>query len=379
MSLDPARTWFRYHNLFLGLLRLELRRTLPEEVPALHELAARWLAQHGQVTDAIRQLQAAGDWARAARMLGDHSLSLSLDGQAETVRELLRSFPAQMTLDSPELAPVQAIADLDEMRLDAAAGRIEVARSYAATAPPDRQQRLRLQVASLDLLLGRLRGQFDRALERTVTLPAPATDPGSPEAALARDLRALALMNLGVTQAWWLHLRNSERHLADGAALAHEIGRPYLEVACLAYLGFASTAHSVADAQRRSEEALELATRHGWEQQPVIAPALTTLAGMMIWRGEWGAGKQLLDRARLAARTGSEPGIRLLLHMAEGMLHAATGRHREALEMFIAAGHEQSMMAGGSARDARHQGPQAGQAGRNPQREGRDQPFPGRS
>ena len=32
VSLDPDRTWFRFHQLFGDLLRLELRRTLPEEV-----------------------------------------------------------------------------------------------------------------------------------------------------------------------------------------------------------------------------------------------------------------------------------------------------------------------------------------------------------
>ena len=30
VSLDPERTWFRYHHLFADLLRLELRRALPE-------------------------------------------------------------------------------------------------------------------------------------------------------------------------------------------------------------------------------------------------------------------------------------------------------------------------------------------------------------
>ena len=40
LSLDPARTWFRYHHLFADLLRLELRRRLPEELPVLHRLAA---------------------------------------------------------------------------------------------------------------------------------------------------------------------------------------------------------------------------------------------------------------------------------------------------------------------------------------------------
>ena len=44
VSLDPARTWFRYHHLFADLLRLELRRRLPEELPVLHRLAAHGLA-----------------------------------------------------------------------------------------------------------------------------------------------------------------------------------------------------------------------------------------------------------------------------------------------------------------------------------------------
>ena len=44
VSLDPGRTWFRYHHLFADLLRLELRRTLAEQVPTLHRRAAVCLA-----------------------------------------------------------------------------------------------------------------------------------------------------------------------------------------------------------------------------------------------------------------------------------------------------------------------------------------------
>ena len=36
VSLDPERSWFRYHHLFADLLALELRRTAPEELPGLH-------------------------------------------------------------------------------------------------------------------------------------------------------------------------------------------------------------------------------------------------------------------------------------------------------------------------------------------------------
>ena len=105
VSLDPGRTWFRYHRLFADLLRLEVRRTLPEEVPALHRQAAGWFIRQGHVVDAIRHTQAAGDWPDAAQLLADHSFSLTLDGQAQTMQALVRAFPRGG--DHPELAVVR--------------------------------------------------------------------------------------------------------------------------------------------------------------------------------------------------------------------------------------------------------------------------------
>ena len=136
VSLDPGRTWFRYHHMFRDLLRLELRRTLPEDIPDLHRLAARWFADHAQTAEAIRHLQAAGDWTEAARLLTDHALSLTLDGQAGTVAALLRAFPARARPGLPGLALVHAIADLDQLHLDQADAHLDVARAYAATTHP---------------------------------------------------------------------------------------------------------------------------------------------------------------------------------------------------------------------------------------------------
>jgi len=80
-----------------------------------------------------------------------------------------------------------------------------------------------------------------------------------------------------------------------GAVLAREIGRPYLEVACLAQLGFASLVlHSFATTKRRCREAIALAERHGWGAEPVIAPALIMLAGALIWTGEFDEGERWL-------------------------------------------------------------------------------------
>jgi LuxR family maltose regulon positive regulatory protein len=346
VSLDPGRTWFRYHHMFSGLLRLELRRTLPGDIPKLHRLAAHWFAEHAQTADAIRHLQAAGDWTEAARLLTDHALSLTLDGQAGTVAALLRSFPARTGEESPELALVYTIADLDQNRLEEAQAHLEIARSYAATTPPARRHRLRTAIASVDLLLARLRGHFDGVFEQVDALPAPTIGRSNADVALGSDLRAVALLNLGVTEAWSLRLADSERHLLEGAALARDIGRPYLEVACLAHLGLASTIHSFALARQHCEEAIALATRYGWDAEPVIAPAQATLAGTLIWTGEFDHGEQWLDRARRATRSGGEPGVRLLVDLISATLPAARGHHRPALAEFVAADQAQALMVG---------------------------------
>ena len=336
VSLDPERTWFRYHHLLADFLRLELRRTRPEEVPALHRRAAGWFTQHGQVADAIRHTQAAGDWPDAARLLADHSFSLTLDGQMQTMQALLRAFPRGAPADDPELALVRAEDDLLHGHLDEAAAHLAVAETYVQTAPLDRQRRLRVAVVSLKLSLATRRGHLAGVSEQARFLASPVTGPSDEDIALGSDLRAVALLNLGTVEAY-LGLADAERHLREGAVLARRIGRPYLEVRCLAQLGFASEILPLATIQRRCREAIELAERHGWGAEPWIAPALIALAGTMVWTGEFAEGERCLQRTARALQADTGADIRLLVHLASGMLQAGRGRHHEALEEFGAA------------------------------------------
>jgi LuxR family transcriptional regulator, maltose regulon positive regulatory protein len=347
MSLDAERTWFRFHHLFADLLRLELRRTPPEQVPTLHLRAAQWFAQHGQVVDAIRHTQAAGDWPDAARLLADHSFSLTLDGQAQTIQALVRAFPPGA--DYPELAVVRAGGDLVQGRLDEAAAHLALAEAHAETAPPDRQRHLRVAIASLKLSLARRRGHLAGVLEQAEFLSSPVTGQSDEDIALDSDLRAVALMNVGIVEAWSLGRPDAERHLAEGAILAREIGRPYLEVGCLAELCFASKIHSFATTQARCREAIALADRYGWGAEPVISPALITLAAAVIWTGDLDQGERWLRRAAQALEGDAGPRIRVLLHNASGMLQADRGRLHEALEEFSAAERLQSQMVGSHA------------------------------
>jgi LuxR family maltose regulon positive regulatory protein len=349
VSLDPARTWFRYHHLFADLLRLELRRRLPEEVPVLHRLAAGWFSQHGEIVDTIRHTQAAGDWSDAARLLADHSFGLTLDGQAQTIQTLLQAFPPGAVTEGPDLPLARATSDLAQGRLDEGAAHLAVAETSITATPPDRKHRLEVAIAALKLSLARKRGHLTEVVEQVRFLASPVTGQSDEDIALDSDLRAVALMNLGTVEAWSLANQDSQRHLQEGADLARKIGRPYLEVACLAELAFASKIEPFATTRRRCREAIALAEQHGWGAEPVISPALVNLAGALIWTGEFDEGDRWLRRTVRALETDTGPGIRLLLHLGTGMLWSGRRRQREALAEYSAAEDLQAQLDGSHA------------------------------
>src|SRR6266704_3371576 len=199
------------------------------------------------------------------------------------------------------------------------------------------KHRLEVAIAALKLSLARKRGHHAGVVEQVRFLASPITAQSDEDIALDSDLRAVALMNLGTVEAWSLGNQDSQRHLQEGADLARRIGRPYLEVACLAELAFASKIEPFATTRRRCREAIALAEQHGWGAEPVIALALVNLAGALIWTGEFDEGERWLRRTARALETDTGPIIRLLLHMGTGMLMSGRHRQHEALAEYSAA------------------------------------------
>ncbi len=345
VSLDAQRTWFRYHHLLADFLRLQLRRRLADEVPDLHRRAAQWFADHGEVVEAVRHTLAAGDWPDAARLLADHLFSLTLDGQEGTIAALLRSFPAGASADHPELALAHAAVQLAHGRLEEAAAQLGLAESLIQNAPPARR-RLAVAIASLRLALARRSGQFTEVIDQVNLLDASIAEGSNEPIAMSSELRAVALMNLGIVETWSGRFDDAERHLSEGAMLAHAIGRPYVELACRAHQGFPSTFVSLDTARERARQAVALAERHGWDDRPILAPALGAVAGTAIWMGEFDEGERWLRRAWEVADPQIDPAAAVLVHMVTGMLHAGRGQHQSALEAFAAAAHAQSLLTG---------------------------------
>ena len=346
MSLDPERTWFRYHHLLADFLRLELRRRFADELSDLHRTAAKWLADHGDVVEAVRHTIAAGDWPDAARLVADHSFSWVLEGQAGTIDAVLQTFPEGASADHPDLALAHAASEVNHGRMEQAAAQLDLAESHIQSALPARRRRLAVAIASLRLALARRSGQFGEVIDQVNLLDASISDESNDQVAVGSELRAVALLNLGIVETWSRRFDDAERHLSEGAALAQTIGRPYLEVACRAHQIFPTRLVSLASARERGRQAVALAERYGLDDRPILAPALGAAAFWATWMGEFDEGETALRRAWEVAKPQIDPAAAVLLHLVTGQLHIARGRRQAALEAFAAGAHAQSQLTG---------------------------------
>ena len=342
VSLDAARSWFRYHHLFADLLQLELRRTAPGEVTALHEAAAGWFAEHGFPVEAIRHAQAARDWGLAARLLADHWPGLHLGGQAATVHVILAGFPAGATAADAELATVAAADELAQGSLEEAERLLGLAaRRFEgpASVPAGRRGQAQLLLGVVRLLLARQHGNLPVVAEEARRLQALTEAPDAVPAGLGEELRALALVNLGITEYWGGRLAEAEPHLEHGITLARKIGRPYLEFLGLAHRTSIATVRSspYALAEERARQTIELARRHGWTDEPAAGIAYNTLAAGGIWRRQLEEAADWVRRAERTLRAEADPMTAIVIRYIRALLELARGRYQEVLATFEAA------------------------------------------
>ena len=342
-SIDPERSWFRYHSLFGDLLQLELRRTEPGRIRELHRAAADWFAEHELPIEAIRHAQAAEDWELAAELLAQYGFSIGLDGGFATIRGLLERFPRD-TFDNPELAAFLAYGEVIRTSLESAAAYIALAERRADMVPQERRPLFDAMVTTAKLTLARWRGDY-RAAAREVP---PPLEPSEAETvgqiAAQNDVRAVALMTLGIVEVWAGAGDEAERHLREAAELARRIGRPYLEQGSFAHLAVAAARHSITAGRELALKALDILERYGWQSEPVTPMVLATLGAMDVLQGRFDEAQPWLERAEQALRPNAEPAKAIIVRYSRGLQRLAQGRPAEALALFAEAQRLQSAL-----------------------------------
>jgi LuxR family maltose regulon positive regulatory protein len=339
VSLDAARSWFRYHHLFAELLNLELRRVEPDEVTPLHLAASGWFASHGHPVEAIRHAQAARDWGLASRLLADHWPGLYLGGQEMTVHALLGGFPAGLRAADAELAAVAATDELGQGSLRAAERYLGLAERGAAAVPEARRGQAQMLLGVVRLLVFGRAGNLPARYEAGQRLLATAEALEARRGGLGDELRGVALVEIGDSETWVGQLDQAESHLEEGLALARRTERPYLELMALVYRAELELSRRFGRAEELGRQAIGLAERHGWLDDLFTGFAAMTLGSALAWQGRLAEAEPWLQRAERIFAVEASPAavggqyVRGQFELGRGQTGAALAAFRTAQRM----------------------------------------------
>jgi len=100
IPLDDEQRWYRYHHLFVDLLR-DRQRAQPIDRAELHRRASRWYAQAGLPAEAIQHALAAADYALAVQLIEQHATDMLMQWYGKTVEDWLRAIPPEWSRNSP--------------------------------------------------------------------------------------------------------------------------------------------------------------------------------------------------------------------------------------------------------------------------------------
>ena len=332
--LDRRGGWYRHHPLFRELLQAELRSESPALVPELHRRAAAWLADRGDDARALVHAVEAEAWSLAARLARERWLDLLLRGEVGALWPLVERLPADWTAEDPEVALAAAGALLDRGDHAEAAKMLERAAAAASRVPAERQSRFEVSFSALALYVARLRGDLDAALATGRELARRgALDPGVVDA----DLRALALVNLGIAELWTGELEAAGRNLERARGAADEAGHEWVVLIAVAHLAvLAGTEHDYARSARLARDAIGLAERRGWQRTwPAGAAFLALSAAEFLWdRGDDAA--RTVERAQHALAGTPERPLRAGLALMRTGVLSAQGEAEAALAVLEA-------------------------------------------
>jgi LuxR family transcriptional regulator, maltose regulon positive regulatory protein len=299
-SLDRRGEWYRYHALFRELLQAELRSDAASELPELHRRAALWLADSGDDAAGLRHAVDAGAWSLAARLAGERWIDLLLRGEVGALRPLIDRLPEVRVDEEPEVALAVASAQLDHGDHAEAAKLLALAEAASDRVPVERCRRFKVSLSALELHVARLKGDLAAAVETGGDLSQGGElDAGEVDA----GLRSLALVNLGIAELWTGALDSAERHLERARGAAAEAGHDWVVLIAIAHLATLSGArHDFSRASNHARQAIDLATRRGWQRTWPAGAAYLALGGaQFLWdRGDEAAGTVELAREALA-------------------------------------------------------------------------------
>jgi len=292
VALDDHRHWYRYHHLFAQLLRLELTEREPELVPVLHQRAANWYRQAGDVEAAIHHASAAGDYPQAANLIARHWLGYQRRGQLATLERWLGELPEEVIEANP---PIALIAAWVGGKLGASTQEIE--RWLTAAEASDYRGPLPPGIRSVPFAAAMVRAitTFDDS-GRSLRAARQAVDAAGPRASEAYWMGAVALgRGLYLTGAM-----DEARSVLEDIARNQPAAdlQPFVVVNTFALLSLLEGADGDGEqAVALARHAMDVAEAHGIRYDPLSGVGFIALGRGLARRGQLAEAEELLEQA----------------------------------------------------------------------------------
>ena len=282
IPLDHDRRWYRYHNLFLDVLRHRLQQGQPEFVLELHRRAAAWYANAGQTDAAIRHACAAEEWSQAIALIEPAINKVWNRGEIRKIITWLGMLPAEHLDVHPSLSLYYSRALLLGGKMDAAKQRLQKSERALRARP----------IAELNsddrLLLGTVCA-FRTTIAAVTGETASALALGQESLSLLPvekvDVRAHVTNSLGVNYYYLGAMEEADRTCNEAGNLARQAGNLYLVMVAASYRAKALICQArLNQAGRTLQNALDLGSNPGRPMRswiPAASVVCSTFADLL--------------------------------------------------------------------------------------------------
>lgn len=319
--------WYGQPPLVRNLLQRQLRERDPDSVTQLHLLAARWLAGHGMLTEAVDHALAGGDWRQAstlvieARGLGRLFLAASDDSLVARFADM----PVDVT--GPEAAVVRAAVALAAQDTELCCKHLAGARELVLDGADHDTQALELAIAAAEAMCTHARGDVDGTLSATTAAQVILSEAHArADSTEVQQLRALLLATSGSTLIRAGELERATGVLVEGLRDAEETGCDDLRVQCLGELALAAVLrgerHRAARFARKAEAIADGCRVPAEDRPPAVA---VSLAWVHVDAYELAAARRYADLAGRSRAIGGDPVPTGLLALVRVRLCRAAG------------------------------------------------------
>jgi len=317
IPLDDERRWYRYHHLFVDLLRKRLHQEHRYSVQSLHQRASAWYEENGLMVDAMTHTLKARDFERAAERIEQIGWATFTRGEMSKVLRWISELPQDILLSRPQLRILNAWALAKSGRLEEVEACLQGVDS----------KKMRGEVAAVRAYAAGVHGNLSQTVELTQIALALL-----PEA--ERAMRAIVTQNLGVAYHWGGDPIAATQTLTKAAELTRQAGQKFQTLTTLAILG---RAHEIQGNLHMAAEiyqnAVELASEAEEQPVPFAGMAHVGMAGVLYeWNDLEGALEHALEGVRLS-KLGGFVVYQVFGYAILAKIYEANRDHEQANEM----------------------------------------------